>query len=344
MFFSSKIANSILSYCDREGIERQRLYSQSDWPEEFLKDPSCWLESHKLEELLRFSEREIADIEKIAHLSPKLHAWGPLDSVLKLMGRPQDILTQPDRFLTYFISPPPPVVFIEKTEESVSFRIPISNEEYPYVTRYLKAAFESLPVYVGQAAANVVWGENIVSITWAGQQESMLEVNENSVNPKLVTNLMHSIEKSQKELEEKNHELQTRMDEINRLKNQIQEFQNHVVFAPNNIDSQKISTAAEKASHSVSKLQDYLLRAQQLITVLVGTERTNPIIAGALRKVDWDRVTKEFPHLAREAKEEITKMKDAAVGERPLTPKETPWLKSNPSTQEKFLIAEGTPQ
>jgi hypothetical protein len=345
VFFSSKIANSVLSYCDREGIEREVLYSQSDWPEEFLKDPSCWLESHKLEELLRFAEREICDIEKIALLSPKLHAWGPLDSVLKLMGKPQDILTQPDRFLTYFISPPPPVVFMEKNEESVSFRIPISNEEYPTVTRYLKAAFESLPVYVGEAPAQVVWSENMVSITWAGKQESMLEDRENHVNPKLVTNLMHSIEKSQKEIEDKNSELQMRLEEIHRLKSQIQEFQNHADFAPNNIDSQAIADSAESASNAVSKLQDYLVRAQQLITVLVGTERTNPIIAGALRKVDWDRITKEFPLRAREAKDEISKMKDAAVGERPARAlEETSWQKSNPSTQEKFLIAEGTPQ
>ncbi len=311
MFFSSKISNSVLSYCDREGIGRDTLYCQSDWPEEFLKDPSCWLESHKLEDLLRHVEREIGDIEKIALQSPKLHAWGPLDSVLKLMSRPQDILSQPDRFLSYFISPPPPIDFIAKDEDSLSFRIPISSEEFPLVTRYLKGALESLPVYVGKTNAQVVWSENVVSISWIAQQESLLGEPENgNVNPKLVTNLMHAIEKSQKEVEEKNRELQLRLGEINDLKMRLQEVQQ----TPGDrggieVDSELVNASLNKLNHGVAKLQDYLTRAQQLITVLVGTERSNPIIQNALKKVDWEHVIKEFPRLAREVTEESNRIK-----------------------------------
>jgi len=333
VFFSSKISNTVLNFCDREGIERSVLYNQSDWPEEFLKDPSCWLESHKLEELLRHVEREIGDIEKIALQSPKLHAWGPLDSVLKLMGRPQDILSQPDRFMSYFISPPPPINYIDRNAESVSFRIPISSEEYPLVTRYLKGAFESLPVYVGKSPAQVVWNENIVSISWTAQQESLLSAEEPSnVNPVLVTNLMHAIEKAQKELEEKNREIQSQATEIISLKSQLSEAQSSITGQP-----MELANSMNKLNRSVMRLQDYLVRAQQLITVLVGTERTNPIIQGALKRVDWDHVTKEFPRLARETSDEIQKLKDALK-------EESSCQRSSSYTQGKFWIAEANPQ
>jgi len=130
MFFSSKITSSTLSYLDLEGISHDLINSHSQWTEEFLKEPSNWLEANKLESLLKLLEPEIGDFYKLSLLSYKLQAWGPLDSVLKLMTHPRDIYIQPERLLSYFISPAPPVEVIEKNNEMITFKLPISSEEY----------------------------------------------------------------------------------------------------------------------------------------------------------------------------------------------------------------------
>jgi hypothetical protein len=78
------------------------------------------------------------------HSTPKKKVWGVLDSVLRMMPRPQEIFQQPEKFLGYFISPEPPVENIVRTENGISFDIPLPAEQYPLVTTYLKSAFEAL--------------------------------------------------------------------------------------------------------------------------------------------------------------------------------------------------------
>jgi hypothetical protein len=319
MFFSSKISNSILTYFEREGLSQEFVYSQSHWPVDFLKDPSCWLEAHTLEEFLKHAEKLVGDVEKIGLMTPKLNAWGPLDSVLRLMGRPQDILSQPDRFLSYFISPPPPVDFIDRSDDAITFRIPISSEEYPMTTRFLKGAFEALPVYAGKAQAVATWSDNTVVISWVSQQESLLSDSEASVvNPSLIKSLMVALEKSQRDLGEKQKELLQKTSEIEKLKMQVsgEICQTEQAEAMNDLAdlseilSVELDGSLNHVTHQLARLQDYLVRSQQLVTLFSNnmSPQQSARVQQALKKVDWENVTRQIPSVLEETNERIEKI------------------------------------
>lgn len=319
--FSCKISNTFLAQLDRDGGSKDFLYEQLDFPVDFLRAPSYWLEAPKMEAFLGLVQRQGLSIESVVHRSKTLRAWGPLDSVLSMMKKPQDILAQPERFLSYFISPAPPVGNVRATDTELSFDIPISHEEYPRVTEYLRAAFESLPTYVGQNLAEARWNDNSVSIRWGTTQENLLEEQEDVSplsNPKLVDSVIQTLEKGQKELEARNRELQQKNEELERAQREIQKYFKEKVF------SEKLSNLSELSatiSHEISnpityvlsnvqRLNDYMARATQLVTLLAGKERLSPQVQEAMRRVDWKLVQSDFPDLIQEAIEGIHRVQD----------------------------------
>ena len=86
----------------------------------------------------------------VGHECHELRAWGVLDSVIKMMPKPQDLFLQPHRFLSYFVSPAPPVGNVVREANAISFDLPISNQEFPFVSEFLRSALEFYPA---------IWGE-----------------------------------------------------------------------------------------------------------------------------------------------------------------------------------------
>jgi len=137
VFFSCKITNSVIRHLHSQGQDLDPIIEAIDVPKEFLEDPSYWLDAAKIETFLRevdlsFTEGTQSIITKIGHLCPTLKSWGVLDSVLRMMKEPQDMFSQPQRFLSYFISPAPPICDISRKDDSVSFTIPLTPEEFPF--------------------------------------------------------------------------------------------------------------------------------------------------------------------------------------------------------------------
>ena len=208
MLFSCKISSAILSYFERQGDDITPLLDCTSLPEEFLRDPSYWMKAAEMESFLQAAQRLSKEdgplFQKAGHSGPELRSWGVLDSVLRMMPRPHEILAQPQRFLSYFISPEPPIDNLFKTESSIEFDLPISSEIYPLVTTYLKAAFESLPLYVGKPLAQGSWQDIHLKLSWASEQESMFGQDPgHQISPELLRSVVASLENHQKELEEK---------------------------------------------------------------------------------------------------------------------------------------------
>jgi hypothetical protein len=163
MLFSGKITNSFLVFLDRSGLDIQSLFEQTDVSPEFLRDPSSWIPAHELERFLSAVDREYSSSfneslpSLVGHQCSELRAWGVLDSVIRMMSQPQDLFLQPQRFISYFVSPAPPIADLVRQSESVSFDIPISDQEFPYVTEFLRGAMEVLPRYLGCQPAHVDW-------------------------------------------------------------------------------------------------------------------------------------------------------------------------------------------
>jgi hypothetical protein len=231
-----------------------------------------------------------------------------------MMPRPQEILAQPQRFLSYFISPEPPVDHVDRTECGIEFDLPVSSEIYPLVTNYLKAAFESLPVYVGQPLAQCTWNDIHLKINWATEQESIFDQDPgHAISPDLLRSVVASLETHQRELEEKNRELQDRNEQLARAHREMEEqiAQKFEVAGVLTEPVHNLEFINESSIHALqnnlAKLTDYMVRAQQLITMLVGQDRMKPYVKEAMRRTDWDRVKMQFPLTVQESRDILDK-------------------------------------
>jgi hypothetical protein len=279
-----------------------------------------------MEEFLRITEEEYTHLstqsrllEQVGQACSELRAWGVLDSVLKMVQKPQDLYAQPERILSYFVSPPPLLLPLIHENESVKFAEPVSQDLYPRVSAYLKAAIESLPTYVGQEMAQVSWSHEHITIAWSKKQEQFEEiaVQDSIVNPHLMNNLVHSVEHGQKELELRNQELVLKNKELEEAKaNLVARLE-----TKNLVD--KLSEAAELAEgvalrvhkpcslviDNVMRLSDYMARSHQLITLLVGQNRLDPQVKEAMRRVDWNFIREEYPRIVEETATELNHVK-----------------------------------
>jgi hypothetical protein len=295
MLFSGKITNSFLVFLDRSGLDVQHLFELTDLSPEFLRDPSAWIPAHDVERFLSSVDREYSSsfneslTSLVGHQCSELRAWGVLDSVIRMMSQPQDLFLQPQRFISYFVSPAPPIADLIRHTESVSFDIPISDQEFPYVTEFLRSAMEVLPRYLGCQQAQVDWRGHRLTINWAQSQEKFLGEEDLSQNfkPELVQSLMHELEESHRQLQD--------------LKNQM--GQNRTLPAATEIDpefQQNLRAYVVKVRGSMMKLTDYLVRSQQLVTLLVGQDRMNRQVQEAMRRVDWEYIKLQSSPVAQE--------------------------------------------
>lgn len=316
---------------ENQRVSLEGLYSSFDIPEELLRDPSSWIDAREMENFLRVAsnyyqaERSSDNLaELVGHACLNLHSWGVLDSVLRMMDKPQDIYLKPERILSYFISPMPPLLSLTKEMDGVeieksNFEIAISSFDFPYTTKYLQAALEALPTFFGRENAHVRWTGKAIDINWETKQDTLFETAEleRNLKPDLVETLMKSLEKKQKELEVKNRELIEKNklleDAQRKLESQYKE----------RISSEKLSTLSELASsiaHEINnplayvmsnmmRINDYFIRAQQLITILIGQDRLTPAVQEAMRRTDWTLVQKDFPEIIKEVHEGLQKVK-----------------------------------
>lgn len=321
MLFSCKITHSVLNYLDRRGEDLGALNDLCDWPTEFLRDPSSWLEAEKMENLLRVIDQEYgkdpraegALMELVGHFSKDLRSWGVLDSVLRMVQTPKDLFAQPERLLSYFISPAPPVGEMRRETSSVSFVLPVSEMQFPLVTSYLRAALEALPTYINKPMANVTWENSRVRIVWLENQVSLFSEEQNadlSLHPELLRNILHNLETSQKELEEMKLALIEKENEIEKLRGE----QRAGAYAKTKpvIADKATSARLPEILHDLYRLGDYFARSQQLITLLIGQGRGTPQVREAMRRVDWEYVALEGPQTISRTVAELQKVIDGS--------------------------------
>jgi len=292
-------------------------------PFEFLKDSSYWLEADKMEKFLEASEKILLSqdmesdsfVEDLAGQSAELRAWGVLDGVLRMLPKPQDIFAKPERFLSYFISPAPPIANILREDNAISFMIPIAKDEYPLSLGYLKTAMESLPTFLGREPFHVEWEDNTIRIAWKDQEELFGEDHPgNMMNPELVRSLSFSLEESQLDLENKNKELMLKNIELENAKTALEKTLSKINVKDICEGDESIFVPLSYMQTNIHRLQDYMSRSQQLVTLLIGQGRKDKQVTEAMRRVDWDFVLKEYPNLINEVYLSLEKIRQCVEG------------------------------
>lgn len=313
MHFSCKITNSILTYLETEKVDLNTFFSETDIPWDFLKDPSNWMYAPDMEAFLERIVTNQEQIEKAGHLTPKLRAWGVLDSVLRMMPRPQEIFHQPEKFLGYFISPEPPIENVIRSDAGIVFDVPLPAEQYPLVTAYLKAAFEALPIYSGLTPGHCRWNHVHFELDWPGYQDTILDEQEHhQVSPQLMQEVINQLQNSSRELEEKNRELQRRNEELQRLAEQqwqSKDTREAVQLSPESFAQfEFIRKPTHQVAQNLARLHDYMVRAHQLVTLLTAGQKVTPGMKAAFHKVDWDLVKNQYPKIISESIEILKNM------------------------------------
>ncbi len=325
MFFSCKITNSVIKYLHQQGHDTDAILESIDVPKEFLEDPSYWIDAGKIETFLRevdanFSEGTKSIVTLVGHQCPTLKSWGVLDSVLRMMKELQDMYSQPQRFLSYFISPAPPIADVMRKDDSVSFTVPFSPEEYPFSALFIRSALESLPLYVNAALALVKWQDTKMEIHWSKDQGDLFPEDQmgRHMSPDFMRSLEMVIEATQKEVEDKNREIVIKTKEIAELQTQIRELSREQRVEKNAaapLESQadllaQVLPSVAKTRGQILKLSDYLVRAQQIVTLLVGSQKKSHPLTRALQKLDWDVLVRDYPKSVQMASDELQYIRD----------------------------------
>lgn len=328
MHFSCKISNAVLTVLEEQGEDLTPLYEQTHLSVDLLRDSSYWISAPDMEHFLEMATRlplkRDGDILRHAgHNGPELRAWGVLDSVLRMMPRPQEIFNQPEQFLSYFISPKPPIENLRRDEVSISFDLPLPAEQYPLVTTYLKAAFESLPVYVGQPLAHCEWTGITLKLNWSTEQKSIFSENVgHQVSPDLFQSLIDDLQHTQREredlqkyvgdLEEKIRDYEKQKVQLAKDLNSNAEVTAKASLLPHEGSLSHLNFDAESPGYALNqnlaRMHDYMVRAQQLITMLAAQGKMTPAVKEAMRRVDWEFVKTQYPRTVFESMELVKKM------------------------------------
>jgi hypothetical protein len=304
MLFSGKITNSFLHFLDGKDVDSEKLFELTDLPTEFLREPSCWIPAHDVEKFIAIIDREFGNRFEnalptmVGHKCHELRSWGVLDSVIKMMQTPQDLFLQPHRFLSYFVSPAPPVGNVVREAGAISFDLPISNQEFPLVTEFLRSALEVLPCYIGRSQAQVGWQQSRIQISWSESQADLLLKEDDSApnyKPELVQNLMHALEESQRQIEDLRSQLSMG---TNDKPLPIQGTETEFV--------QGLRAYVVRTRGHMMRLSDYLVRSQQLVTLLIGQNRMDRQVQEAMKRVDWDYVKTQSSEVAQETADLLT--------------------------------------
>lgn len=311
MYFSCKITHAILTHLESEKVDLSNYFSETDIPWELLRDSSYWMRAPDMEAFLERLNLNTATIVMAGHRTPKNRVWGVLDSVLRMMPQPQEIFMQPAKFLGYFISPEPPIENLTRLSSGLSFDIPLPAEQYPLVTTYLKAAFESLPLYVGQSAAQCEWTDIHLKIDWPSAQQSiMAEESNRQISPQLMQDVIRQLQESSKDLEQKNRELQRRNEELQRFAQSAAPIDGELreVIRQDFSEFEFMKQPVHQVAQNLSRLHDYMVRAHQLVTLLTAGQKQTPGIKEAFRRVDWEIVKNQYPQIILESLDTLKKL------------------------------------
>jgi hypothetical protein len=312
VYFSSKISHSVLTYLEDQGEDLTVLMNILGSHFEVLRDPSTWIAAPEMEFFLEkieqtFKNHDADLLTRVGHKQAGLHAWGVLDSVLKMMTKPQEIFVQPQRFMSYFVSPEPPLEKVIRNDEGISFDWPLPSDQYPYVATYIRAALEALPTYIGQGVGQCRWENLHLELRWPTNSISISKEDlGHQISPQLLQNVVEELQKNQRDLEEKNRELQRKNEELLQYSQDLQggpaKADTHPRFENLSLDP---TVPGHKIGQNVARLHDYLVRAQQLVTMILADNKTNPAVKEAMRRMDWDYVKASYPRTIAETVEAL---------------------------------------
>ncbi len=225
MRVSSKITRSFYYFLRARGFDVSRFFELTALEVEFIKDSSRWLPANKVESLLSGLSKEYASyfvdqdfMTCVGHACFRLSGWGALDSVLK-MKTDKSLFSHLPVFMSYFVENCY-LTGLKKERGKLSCQCNISSEEYPFITGYLRAVLESLPLYTGDQLAAAKWVRYDIQIQWEDSRQTSLFHPGAHVHfkPELLSDFRKFLDNLEEDMRFQKKLLRTKDKEIARLK------------------------------------------------------------------------------------------------------------------------------
>lgn len=315
---SSKLSQTVLRFIENSGEEITSLLESIEVPEEFLRDPSYWIKAEELEQFLTevlkrpWGLPNSQIIPVIAQSCVESRSWGVLDSVMRMMTSPAEVFSQPERFLSYFVAPAPPVGNQVRSESGIAFDLPISSDQYPLVTKFMAASFEAIPVFMGRPAAHCQWDGMRLSLDWTVPQQEIFETDSvgRQLSPELARDLLQNLRPAiaAQNLEAtvmvrpKTEKLPLMTEDLINMEpaNLVPANFALSMARPEFTEGTGSRQDYDRLRHHIARLSDYMIRAQQIITLMATSKKISPDVREAMRRVDWPIVQEQFPATVEE--------------------------------------------
>ncbi len=297
MLISGKVTSSFIKYFEESSLKWEEHAETVGLIPEVLKDTETWLPAEPTERFLELLDKSLHGVvgipsqallsQTVGHQAYELKAWGVLDKVLPLLKKPEDILSQPKMFMGYFISPAPPSSVVHRAEDSLVLTLPISSMEFPMICGYIASALEAIPAFMGESMALCGWKDTELKVNWSQRQSSLLKKKdqEKQVSKEMVEELLVQISQLNQDI----HELKTENKKLTQSKNPKAPIVTQYTL--------------DQVQNQLSKLDDYFLRARQLVELLSGDRppRKN-FVTQALLRTRWAHIPQNYPKVVRELK------------------------------------------
>jgi len=206
---SARVINAAYEYAKQKNIELLSILNKHSYSLETIKDTYNWINEDLFIEFLDYIEKNYLEknISYEIGLSSSLY-WGELTNVFKAIGNIKAIALEFDKFYSYFFKKKSYKI-IEKDEESISIEYYFTNKLNYFAFNFVLGAMCSIPkLWGGEDIILSKLANNVFKISF--EQNPSLFTNQktfSNYSPRLINDIINSLEKSNQLVEEKNKEL-----------------------------------------------------------------------------------------------------------------------------------------
>jgi len=292
---SSRVINASYEFSKNKNCDLLNIINKHSYSIETIKDTYNWINEELFLEIISFLENNFKEKNIVYEIglysSPY---WGELSNVFKAIGNVKAIVLEFDKFYSYFFKKKTYKI-LDKDATSISLEIDKTNKFGYYAFNFALGAVYSTPkLWGGEDLIISKLSKDIYKISF--EQNPSLFTNQKSFSnysPRLITDIINSLEKSNHLVEEKNKELQTA---YLKLKNSFNDM----------LISEKMATLgflSAGIAHEINNPLSFIISNFRVLN-----KYFNNIINSI--PSDFETYKKDIPKIFKETEEGLTRVKN----------------------------------
>lgn len=240
---SCRIIRSCLDYVAARNIDLEHILSKYDYSNEMLEDSYNWVSADFLNEVIDKIAAETGKQDaafEVGSDSTLRNSWGDIENVIKAIASPKPILTNVERFTSYFLKIPA-LKLIDSDNFSVTVKPIDQSGIYTNAIEFILGALISIPrLWGGNDLSAVRFKDGSVRINFSEDPCFFDTSNDyKKYSPKLLEEIIFGLEKTKKTIEHKNKELEKKNKELEKAYKDMEKTLNEKV------QNEKMTTLGE---------------------------------------------------------------------------------------------------